>query len=74
MKPTFKRITWKGHELEVEGYTDGHDAELTSIEGISAFDMYFESPEAGEIETLFAQACNQSEVDGDAIYERGVGK
>lgn len=76
MKPTFKRITWRGHKIEVEGYTDGNDVELTSIEGISPLDMYLEANEdaAGQIEVLFSEACNSVEVDSDAIYERSVGK
>tara|TARA_R110002126_G_scaffold130299_1_gene273551 strand:+ start:107 stop:334 length:228 start_codon:yes stop_codon:yes gene_type:complete len=73
MKPTFKRITWRGHKLEVTGYSNGHDAELDSIEGISPLDMYLESNDEamGQIETLFAEACN--EVDSDALYEMNHG-
>jgi hypothetical protein len=69
MKPTFKRIKWRGHNLEVTGYSNGSDTELESIEGISALDMYIEMSVAkfGEIETLFAEACN--EIDEDAVYE-----
>ena len=73
MKPTFKRITWRGHKLEVTGYSNGHDAELDSIEGISPLDMYLEADDKalGQIETLFAEACN--EIDSDAIYEMNHG-
>ena len=73
MKPTFKRITWRGHKLEVTGYSNGHDAELDSIEGISPLDMYLEADDKamGQIETLFAEACN--EVDSDALYEMNQG-
>ena len=69
MKPTFKRITWRGHNLEVTGYSNGSDTELESIEGISVLDMYLEANDAalGQIETLFAEACN--EIDEDAAYE-----
>ena len=69
MKPTFKRITWRGHNLEVTGYSNGSDTELESIEGISVLDMYLEANDAalGQIETLFADACN--EIDEDAAYE-----
>jgi hypothetical protein len=73
MKPTFKRITWRGHKLEVTGYSNGHDAELDSIEGITPLDMYMEADDKamGQIETLFAEACN--EVDSDALYEMNHG-
>jgi len=73
MKPTFKRITWRGHKLEVTGYSDDHGAELDSIEGISPLDMYMEADDKamGQIETLFAEACN--EVDSDALYEMSHG-
>ena len=69
MKPTFKRITWRGHKLEVTGYSNGGDVELDSIEGITILDMYLEANDAalGQIETLFAEACN--EIDEDAAYE-----
>jgi hypothetical protein len=69
MKPTFKRIKWRGHNLEVTGYSNGSDTELESIEGISVLDMYLEANDAalGQIETLFAEDCN--EIDEDAVYE-----
>ena len=69
MKLTFKRITWRGHKLEVTGYSNGSDTELESIEGITLLDMYLEANDAalGQIETLFAEACN--EIDEDAVYE-----
>jgi hypothetical protein len=62
MKPTFKRIKWRGHNLTVEGYADGNDVELTSIEGITPLEMYEDaSAEShGEIERLFAESVAES--------------
>lgn len=52
------QIEWKGHKLDVTGYTDGYSSELTSIEGISVLTALFECEGNGleEIEKLFAEA------------------
>jgi hypothetical protein len=72
---TTHTITWKGYELKVTGTTDGHDAEIDSIEGMDVVDLLLtcDANSCNEITEAFAQAEQEARNDyhgDDTLWER----
>jgi len=72
---TTHTINWKGYELKVTGTTDGHDAEIDSIEGMDVVDLLLtcDGNSCNEITEAFAQAEEEAKHDhygADTLWER----
>ena len=76
---TTHHFKWRGYQLTVEGHIDGHECDITNIDGITALDVLSEGLDDStnnmlyEIEEAFVQSDIEYQNDyhgADTLYER----